>query len=263
LVLGVIASRNWSGRDLVIVFRRGRDDDRFRADELGHFGIAQPVGGRDDDFIARIERGQHGVETGMLRAAVDDDLGRLVIEPVVGLELFADGGAQFRNAGGRRVLGEPGVERSHRRGLDVLGRVEVGLAGAEADDILAFGLHGLGLAIDGEGEGRGEFLDAGGGFHKGYFRIKWVNGDQSMTGGHKPAFCALILIKTFDQGLEVVFADLHDAHFPPGIVGESEACAALTMMVEPNSRRIDPGGALAGSVGPRTSRILRTASMPS
>jgi len=31
---------------------------------------------------------------------------------------------------------------------------------------------------------------------------------------------------------------------------ESLACAALTMIVEPNSRRIDPGGALEGSVGP-------------
>src|SRR5690349_15072034 len=39
--------------------------------------------------------------------------------------------------------------------------------------------------------------------------------------------------------------------------GESEACAALTMMVEPNSRRIVPGGAFEGSVGPSTSRIFR------
>ena len=38
---------------------------------------------------------------------------------------------------------------------------------------------------------------------------------------------------------------------------ESLACAALTMMVEPNSRRMEPGGALDGSVGPSTSRILR------
>ena len=44
---------------------------------------------------------------------------------------------------------------------------------------------------------------------------------------------------------------------------ESLACAALTMMVWPNSRRMEPGGALDGSVGPRTSRILRTASTPS
>src|SRR5260221_3450349 len=44
---------------------------------------------------------------------------------------------------------------------------------------------------------------------------------------------------------------------------ESLAWAALTMMVWPNSRRIEPGGALEGSVGPSTSRILRTASTPS
>ena len=43
---------------------------------------------------------------------------------------------------------------------------------------------------------------------------------------------------------------------------ESLAWAALTMMVWPNSRRIEPGGAFDGSVGPSTSRILRTASTP-
>src|SRR5881396_3365637 len=37
---------------------------------------------------------------------------------------------------------------------------------------------------------------------------------------------------------------------------ESLAWAALTMMVWPNSRRIEPGGALEGSVGPSTSRIF-------
>ena len=140
------------GRDLVVVLRLGRDDDRLRADELGHLGIAEPVGRGDDDFIARIERGEHGVEAGVLGAAGDDDLGGLVIESVVGLELLADGGTQFGNAGGRRVLGEAGVERPHGRGLDVLGRIEIGLAGAEADDVLALGFHGLGLAIDGKGE---------------------------------------------------------------------------------------------------------------
>ena len=54
-----------------------------------------------------------------------------------------------RNAGRRRVLREPGIERSHRCRLDVLGCIEVGFAGTEADDVLAFGFHSLGLAVDG------------------------------------------------------------------------------------------------------------------
>jgi len=43
----------------------------------------------------------------------------------------------------------------------------------------------------------------------------------------------------------------------------SGACAAFTMMFEPNSRRMEPGGAFDGSVGPSTSRILFTAFTPS
>lgn len=45
--------------------------------------------------------------------------------------------------------------------------------------------------------------------------------------------------------------------------GESEACAALTIMLVPNSLRMVPGGALAGSVGPRTAQILAAAPGPS
>ncbi len=46
-------------------------------------------------------------------------------------------------------------------------------------------------------------------------------------------------------------------------VFEAVYVAALTMMVWPNSRRIEPGGAFDGSVGPSTSRILATAPTPS
>jgi hypothetical protein len=40
-----------------------------------------------------------------------------------------------------------------------------------------------------------------------------------MTAGDKPAFYALILIKTFDEGFEVVFANPDDAHFAARILG--------------------------------------------
>ena len=45
-------------------------------------------------------------------------------------------------------LVKPASSEPIAAGLDVLGRVEVGLTSAEADDILTFGFHGLGLAVD-------------------------------------------------------------------------------------------------------------------
>ena len=90
----------------------------------------------------------------MLAAAAHDDLRWLVSEAVLALEFVGDGLAQFRDAAGRRVFGEPGGERLGGGVLDVLRRVEIRFAGAEADDVLARGLHGLGLGVNGEGERR-------------------------------------------------------------------------------------------------------------
>ena len=57
---------------------------------------------------------------------------------------------------GGRVFGEAGGERLGGGVFDVLRGVEVRFAGAEADDVLAFGLHLLGLGVNGQGERRGE-----------------------------------------------------------------------------------------------------------
>jgi hypothetical protein len=53
----------------------------------------------------------------------------------------------------RGVFGEAGGQRLGGGVLDVLRRVEVRFAGAESDDVLAGGLHGFGLGINGQGEG--------------------------------------------------------------------------------------------------------------
>ena len=58
-------------------------------------------------------------------------------------------------------------------------------------------------------------------------------------------------VEVFNQRFEVILVDLHDSHLALCVFRESEACAALTMIVWPNSFRIEPGGALLGSVGPR------------
>ena len=113
-----------------------------------HVGITDPIGRRDDHFVARFAGREDGIVTGMLGAVAHDDLARAIFEAVVGRELIRDGLAQFRQTGARGVLREATLERSDRGRLDVLRRVEVGFAGAEAADVEAFAFHRLRFAID-------------------------------------------------------------------------------------------------------------------
>ena len=86
----------------------------------------------------------------------DDDLGGFVGKLIVGLELLGNGGTEFRDAGRRRVYGEARIEGSHGGGFNEFRSVKIRFARAEADHIEAFGLHGFGTGIDGQGGGRGE-----------------------------------------------------------------------------------------------------------
>ena len=74
------------------------------------------------------------------------------LEPRVAAGLDGHRLPQLGEPAGRRVLVGPGVATGHLgRGHDVLGGGEVRLAGAEADDVLALGLEGLGLGVDRQG----------------------------------------------------------------------------------------------------------------
>src|SRR6185436_20563394 len=86
----------------------------------------------------------------MFTATGDDNLARLVSESVLALELVRNRLPQFGNASARRIFRESFRQRLGRSILDVLGRIKIRLAGAEADYILAFGLHLLGLGINGQ-----------------------------------------------------------------------------------------------------------------
>src|SRR5205085_7839171 len=97
--------------------------------------------------------GEDGVVTGMLRAAAYDDLARAIRELIIRLEFLRDGLAQLRQTGARCIFRKPGFKRGDGRRFDVLRRVEVRLAGAEAADIDAFGFHRFRLAVDRESEG--------------------------------------------------------------------------------------------------------------
>jgi hypothetical protein len=64
----------------------------------------------------------------------------------------------------------------------------------------------------------------------------------------------LATVEVFNQRFEIIFFDSDDRHFAFRVLTESDACAALTMIVCPNSFRIEPGGAFAGSSGAEARR---------
>ena len=72
-----------------------------------------------------------------LPPGADDRLARLVVEAVLALELGGDRFAQRRDAEHRRIFGFAALDRRDRRLLDVVGRVEIGLADRQRDDVAA------------------------------------------------------------------------------------------------------------------------------
>jgi hypothetical protein len=143
----------------------GLDKARLAAGQVDHVRVADPVGRGDDDLVARVQGGDEGVVDDRLAARRDVHLGRLVGQAVFAGELGADGFLQFRDAVDVGVLGLAGVDGGDGRLLDVVGGVEVGLAGAQADDVATFALQQAGFRRDRDGGGR---LDAGqsGGFER-------------------------------------------------------------------------------------------------
>ena len=92
----------------------------------------------------------------MFATAGDYDLRGPVTQAVLPLEFVGDGLPQFRNSTARRVFGETVGQGLDRGFLDVLWRVEIRLARAETDHILAFRLHLFGFGVDGQGQRRRE-----------------------------------------------------------------------------------------------------------
>ena len=122
------------------------------AADLYHGGVAHPVGGGDDDLVPGVEDGAQGLVDGGLGTGGHADLVDVVVQPVVALQLVADGLAEGGETHGGRVLGLALVERADGRLLDVLRSVLVRLTACEAENLLACGLHLLGAVGNGEGE---------------------------------------------------------------------------------------------------------------
>ena len=121
---------------LEAVFHPGVDRHGRPAGECHHFRIADPIGRRDHDLVARIERRHQRVVEHLLAAGADADLRGLVVEAVLTLELGDDRRLEFRDAVDIGVFRRaPALDRLDRGRLDVVGRVEIRLAGAEPDHV--------------------------------------------------------------------------------------------------------------------------------
>ena len=129
----------------------GVHDDGRTAGELHHLGIAHPIRGRDDDFVAGADGGEDGEVAGHLAARGDDDVGVGDTGEAAAGVVFGDGLTESGDARRRGIL-RLAISQSLSAGvLDELRGIEVGLTDAETDDILAGGLEGLRLGIDSEG----------------------------------------------------------------------------------------------------------------
>ena len=121
------------GRELVAFGREGGHRDRDTARELGEFGVAHPVRGRHDDFIARVDEGQQGIGDAMLGAAGDHDARRGVVQAVFPRKLARHGLAEVIVAGDGRIKVVALVDRPLGRLAHGLGSREVRLSDGEVD----------------------------------------------------------------------------------------------------------------------------------
>ena len=130
----------------------GHDLDRLAAGEQHHVGIAHPIGRRDNHLVAGVERRDEGIVQHLLAAGADRDLRGLVVEPVLALELLDHRFLQLGDAVHVGVLRRPAVaDRLDRRLFDVVGRVEIRLAGAQPNDIAAGRFERARLVRHGDG----------------------------------------------------------------------------------------------------------------
>ena len=144
-------------RDLETLLRARKYRNRRAVGEQHHVRVGHPVRRRDDHLVARVEQGAAEVEDRLLGAARDQDLVALVLEAIVAAELADDRVLQLVRAVDIRVTREAAADRRDAGLGDVRRRVEIRLAGTEADDVLALGLEACRARGDGE---RGRGLDA-------------------------------------------------------------------------------------------------------
>ena len=136
--------------------RHGHDG---AARQLDLLGVADPVGRGQQHLVARVDQRLERRVERVLAAVGHHHLGRVAVEAEVAGGLVGDRLAQLRQARGGGVVVQALVGGGLGRGLDdVRGRREVGLARAEADDVLALRAQGTGLGVDRQRRGLGRRL---------------------------------------------------------------------------------------------------------
>ena len=150
------------GRHLVMLVRARLHDHRRAARELHDIGVAHPIGCRDHHLVARIQRGDQRVEQRMLAAHVHADLRGGIGQVVVTQELGGDCGLQLGGAVDIGIFGLARADRGDRGLLHEIGRVEIGLARAQADHVDPLRLQVQHPARHGERRRRRDAVQAGG-----------------------------------------------------------------------------------------------------
>ena len=146
---------------LEVHFGAGEHFNRLAAGELDRLGVARPVRGGDDDLVVIVEQQLECLVDGLLAAVRHHDLLRLHFVSRIAQRLRGDCLAQFGQAGSGRVAVVARIDHGlGGHGHNRLGRGEVRFAGAETDDVDAFGLHGFRLGIHGECGARRHMVDA-------------------------------------------------------------------------------------------------------
>ena len=141
----------------------GGDVHRHPAGQGDGLGVGRPVRGGDEDLVAGVAQGGEGLVDGLLGPVGDEHLGGRDLVARVAPWSWPPPPPSAR-AGRRSACsgGWPGSPAGLDGRLhDVGGRREVGLAGTEADDVLAGRPQRLGLGVDGQRGRRGDGGDPG------------------------------------------------------------------------------------------------------
>ena len=201
-------------RELEALLLADIDNNGHAAEQANHLIITDPVRGRNDHFITRIDqRGQRNVDR-VLGTTGDDRLRGIVFQTVVRLGAVADRLAQLDHTGGRGIACLSVADCTHAGITDAVGRGKIGLTGAEADNIFAFCFHLLGQGADGQRCGRA---------HAGSDFGKCLHKHPSFSLEFLPIVYHSIVKKTTQTlhktqaGIPVVFAGLRKnlLHRPP------------------------------------------------
>ena len=134
------------GSHLEILVDSGGNQHVDASGELHQLDVADPCGHRDHHLVAGVDDGLDHIVQRMLCSGANHHILSAVAQTIFRLELLGDSLAKRRIAGHRRIVGHIAVDGVFGGILNVLGRIEVGLAHRKVDYIHArsFQLRALG-----------------------------------------------------------------------------------------------------------------------